>query len=383
MRLADLHKAWYNIFMIKAFKYRIYPTPAQQTALQDTLDASRWVYNQTIEVKRDFWREHKKSIGLYDTMKMLPKWKHENEWLKKAHSQVLQNASMRVDLAFKAFFRRIKKGEKPGYPRFRGYNRYNSFTFPQSGYSILNNGKLRMSKIGDVRIKLHRPIKGKIKTLTVRRNNLGYWYVSFSVVMKTKFLPASSEVVGIDVGLTHFATLSDGVQINNPRFFRKDEKVLVKAQRRLSKTENGTPERRRAWRVIQHIHQRISNRRRNFAHQFSRRIVNKYQIVVFENLDIRSMQNRNFHGMNKSIADAAWRQFMDFTAYKAEEAGRLSPRIDPRNTTQTCSGCGEIVPKGLSVRVHDCPYCGLVLDRDHNAALNILARGLACIGSNP
>ena len=367
--------------MVKTFKFRLYPTPAQRNALQGTLNAARWVYNQTLEVRKTAWDEREESLGLYDTIKLLTGWKRENEWLKQAHSQVLQNAQMRVDLAFKAFFRRVKAGgEKPGFPRFKGFDRYDSFTFPQVGFGILDNGKLRMSKIGDVRIKLHRPIEGKIKTLTVRRNALGYWYACFSVIVEPKPLPVSPKVVGVDVGLTHFATLSDGTQIDNPRFFRSDEKALAKAQRRLSKATKGTPERRKAKRVVQHIHQRIANRRRNFAHQLSRQLVDKYQIIAFENLDIQDMQDGNFRGMNKSIADAAWRLFMDFTAYKAEDADRLSPRSDPRGTTQECSSCHEIVKKGLGERVHRCPNCGLVLCRDHNAALNILARGLSCIG---
>jgi len=369
--------------MVKTFQYRIYPTPAQAKALQGTLDAARWVYNQTLEVRRDAWQERKESLNLYDTIKMLPGWKSENEWLKQAHSQVLQNAAVRVDLAFKAFFRRVKAGEKPGYPRFRGWDRYDSFTFPQVGYKLLDNGKLRMSKIGDVRIKLHRPIAGKVKTLTVRRNALGYWYASFSVEVEAKPLPESPRVVGVDVGLSHFATLSDGSQVDNPRFFRHDERALAKAQKRLSAATKGTPERRKAKRVVQHIHQRIANRRKDFAHKLSRQWVNEYQFIAFEKLDIKDMQDGNYRGMNKSIGDAAWRQLMDYTTYKAAEAGRTVVSVDPRNTTQMCSGCGVIVRKSLGVRVHSCPNCGLVLDRDHNAALNILARGLSCIGSNP
>jgi putative transposase len=366
--------------MVKTFQYRIYPTPAQAKALQGTLDAARWVYNQTLEVRRDAWQERKESLSLYDTNKLLTGWKVENEWLKQAYSHVLQNAQMRVDLAFKAFFRRVKAGEKPGYPRFRGRDRYDSFTFKGPGFKLLDNGKLRISKVGDVRIKLHRPINGKVKTLTIKRNALGYWYASFSVEVEAKSLPESPRVVGVDVGLSHFATLSDGSQVDNPRFFRHDERALVKAQKRLSAATKGTPERRKAKRVVQHIHQRIANRRKDFAHKLSRRWVNEYQFIAFEKLDIKDMQDGNYRGMNKSIGDAAWRQLFDYTTYKAAEAGRTVVSVDPRNTTQMCSGCGVIVRKSLGVRVHSCPNCGLVLDRDHNAALNILARGLSCIG---
>jgi len=298
-------------------------------------------------------------------------------WLSNAFSQCLQEAQQRVDLAFQSFFRRVRNGEQPGYPRFKG-DWYKSFTYKQAwvGFSFTNSGQLYLSKVGNVKIKLHRPIEGKVKTLTIKRDSLGNWYACFSCEVEPEPFPPSPKVVGVDVGLTHFATFSTGEHIPNPRFFRQDEKALAKAQRRLSKCAKDTPEYRKRKRVIQHIHQRIANRRKDFAHKLSRRLVNEFQIVAFENLNIQQMQDGNWRSMNKSIGDAAWRQFMDLTAYKAEHANRLSPRGDPRGTTQECSGCGEIVPKDLSVRVHECPHCGLKLDRDHNAAINILALGL-------
>jgi len=234
-----------------------------------------------------------------------------------------------------------------------------------------------LSKIGDVKIKLHRPIEGKIKTLTIRRNTLGNWYACFSCIIEPTPLPTTYKTVGIDVGLTHFATISTGEQIPNPRFFRQDEQSLSRAQCRLSQATKSTSEYRKHKRVIQHIHGRIANRRANFAHKLSRQLVNEFQIIAFEDLNIQDMQINNWRSMNKSIGDAAWRQFRQYTTYKAEEAGRLCVVVDPRGTTQMCSGCGQVVPKNLSIRVHDCPHCDLILDRDHNAALNILARGLA------
>jgi len=352
-------------------------------AMQQSLDACRWVYNETLATRKNAWEQEQRSVSRYDTIKMLPGWKAEHSFLNSAYSQSLQDVCTRVDLAFQAFFRRMKAGQKPGYPRFRGRTRYDSFTFPQGGFKLLDNGHLRLSKIGNVRIKLHRPIEGKIKTLTIRRDRLGNWYACFSCIIEPKPLPVTHRVVGVDVGLTHFATLSTGEHIPNPRFSRKDEKGLAKAQRRLSKAKKGTPEHRKRKRVVQHIHQRTANRRKDFAHKLSREFVNKYQIIAFEDLDIMGMQEGTWRSMNKGISDAAWHQFRQYTTYKAEWAGRTCIAVDPRNTTQMCSGCGQIVPKELSIRIHNCPHCGLVLDRDHNAALNILARGLACVGSIP
>lgn len=370
--------------MRMTFKYRLFPTHAQRELLQSILDGCHWVYNKTLEVRKTAWEESQVSLSRYDTNKLLTDWRAqeapEYDFLRDGHAQAMQDAQKRVDLAFRAFFRRVKAGEvEVGYPRFKAKDRYDSFTYPQEkgNWRFLDNGRVRLSKIGDVRIKLHRPIKGEAKTLTIQRDAVGNWYACFSCVVEPSPLPNTDKVVGIDVGLTHFATLSNEKKINNPRFFRKDEQALATVQRRLSKTTKGTLEYgHRKW-AINHIHQRIANRRKNFAHQESRKLINEYQMIAFEDLNIIDMRDGNFTGMNKSIGDVAWHQFVQFTASKAEDAGRSVVLVDPRNTTKACSRCGEIVPKELSVRVHVCPQCDLVLDRDHNAALNILARGLA------
>jgi putative transposase len=185
--------------------------------------------------------------------------------------------------------------------------------------------------------------------------------------------------IGVDVGLYHFFTTSNGDQVDNPRFFRREEKELARAQRRMSKEAKGTPERKKYRAVVSRIHERITNKRTDFAHQQSRRLVNAYGVIVFEDLNITNMiQNGR---LSKSIADAAWNQLAQFTAYKAADAGRLFLQVDPRNTSQKCSRCSSIVDKDLSVRTHNCPHCGLSLDRDHNAAINILALGLQRMGN--
>jgi len=296
------------------------------------------------------------------------------------YSQVLGNVAMRVDLAFKGFFRRLKaKNGKAGYPRFKGKGRYDSFTYPQFGFSITNNG-LKLSKIGTVKIKLHRPIKGKIKTCTIKKTATGKWYACFSVECEPNPLPKNEKAVGIDVGLEHFATLSNGGKIENPRFFKTDQKALAKAQRKLSKLKKGSPEWQKAKKVIAHIHERIANRRHNFIHQVARKIVNNFGVICIEKLDIKDMQKDNFRRINRSIADAAWGQFARVLASKAAEAGRKFIAVDPSYTSQRCSQCGVIVKKDLKTRWHDCPVCGCHLDRDLNAALNILALGLQGVG---
>jgi len=180
--------------------------------------------------------------------------------------------------------------------------------------------------------------------------------------------------VGIDVGLESFATLSNGEKIDHPRFFRSEEKALAKAQRRLSKCEKGTPDRMKALKVVQRIHERIANKRYYFAHQVSHDLVERFGLIAFEDLSITKMLNN--HCLAKSVSDAAWRMLVTITSYKAESAGSIVVLVDPRNTSQLCSRCGLKVTKLLSDRVHECPECGLVMDRDENAAINILRLGL-------
>ena len=370
---------------MKTYKYRIYPSKAQETLLNQQLEMCRLVYNRTLAIRKSAWEIEGKSVGMYDTFNLLPAWKKEEPKLKFVHSQVLQNVQSRVELAYQAFFRRVKAGEDPGYPRFKGYGRYDSMCFPQYGNgATLDGNKLNLSKIGAIKVELHRDLCGTPKTVCIRRNAAGKWFATISCECEPIPLAKSEKIAGVDVGLASFATLSNGEKIANPRFFRKEQDALAKAQRRMSKLEKGTPERQKARKVVSRIHERITNKRTDFAHKQSRILVNTYGLLVFEKLAVVDMMSNHTqvfgNKLNKSIADVAWNQFAQFTAYKAEDAGRLFLQVDPRNTSKMCSRCSAIVPKDLGVRVHDCPHCGLSLDRDHNAALNILALGLQRMG---
>lgn len=364
----------------QAFRYQLYPTPNQRKRLEQTLEECRWLYNETLAYRRDVWQSEQRSVTLYDCIRLLPEWKRKRPSLQMVYSQVLQNVQTRVDLAFKAFFRRVKAGEKPGYPRFRGQGRYDSFTYPQFGFALDGN-RLKLSKIGAIKIRLHRPIEGKIKTLTIRQTPTGEWFACFSVEREMEPLPPSEKAVGVDVGLESFATFSDGTKVPNPRFFRRDERALARAQRRLSKAEKGTPLWRKRRLVVAHIHERIANRRRDFAHKLSRSLVNTYGLIAFEDLNTSRMLKN--HCLAKSISDAAWSMLINSTAYKAAWAGRRVVLVDPRNTSQVCSVCGTLVKKELSVRLHSCPCCGIQIDRDINAARNILRLGLQSVGQSP
>ncbi len=368
--------------MEKTYKYRIYPTKAQKTKLNTILEECRWLWNHFLELTKTAWEERQESLNWYDLNRMLPSLKNNRPELKKVHSQTLQDVGIRLDKAFKAFFRRIKQGkENPGYPHFKAEGSLKSFTYSQSGFKLISEEKIYLSKVGEIKINLHRPVISEIKQCIVKQSNTEKWFVCLVVNVEPSSFKKSQKAIGIDMGLSSFATLSDGTKIENPRFFRKEEKALTKAQRKLSALEKDNSEYRKKKKIVAHIHQRIANKRTDFAHKLSRKWVNSFGIIVFEKLNIKQMQ-RN-HCLAKSISDAAWNQLIEYTAYKAKNAGLACVLVDPKNTSKTCSRCGILVEKTLADRLHSCPKCGLKMDRDKNAAINILRLGLQSFGSNP
>jgi putative transposase len=372
--------------VLKTFQYRLYPTKAQETKMNATLSACRWLYNHLLEARKSAWEEKQQSLRLFDQLSTLPALKAERPSLATVHSQVLQNVGVRIDRAFQAFFRRVRAGEKPGYPRFRGRDRYDSFCYPQAPSGCkLSGDRLTLSGIGAVRLVLHRLLEGTPKTVCIRRSSTGKWYATFSCEWEPTPLPASSEYVGIDVGLASFATLSTGEPMENPRFFRQEEKALAKAQRHLAREAKGTPKRQKRRRVVARSHERARWKRQEFAHQQSRRIVNRFGFIAVEGLCVNRMVHN--HCLAKSISDAAWAAFAAMLSFKAAWAGRSFIAVNPAYTSQTCSQCGHRQKMPLAERTFACPCCSLVLDRDHNAAKNILAVGLhgagLALGSPP
>ena len=369
--------------MLKSFKYRLHPTKKQEKVLLAHIEECRLLYNQLVCARVQAWQKNKESLSRYEQTKTIPLLKQQRLAFKQVYSQVLQQVSTRVDLAFKAFFRRLKEraktGEKAGFPRYKGQNRYDSITYPQfSNGCRLDNRGLRLGKIGCIRIVQHRPLEGMPKSCTVTRTATGKWFATISCDIGdiSKKADAGS-AVGIDVGLNSFAVTSDGQKIANQRFFRKEQKTLVKAQRKWdavkkrSKTDAVREKRRK---VIARVHERIRNKRHNFAHQESRKMVNRHSFIAVEKLKVKKMQkNRR---LSKSIADVAWSLFRHCLEYKAEEAGIGFKAVNPEYTSQDCSACGHREKKALSQRVHNCKTCGYTADRDHNAAINILTLGL-------
>jgi len=356
----------------KCYKYRIYPSKAQAQSLDSTIHTCRQVYNWLLSDREQDYEHTGKTPGYYTQCRRLTVFRDTWAELQSVNSHVLYNVAMRVDLAFKAFFRRVKAGDKPGYPRYKGRDWYDSFTFPDSGFAV-TEGALKLSKIGTLKIKLHRAIPKRIKACTIRRQN-NKWFVCFACEVEHEPLPTTGQSVGIDVGLEKFAALSDGSFVENPRFFRKEQQALAKAQRKLSKQSKGSAEQTKARKVVARVHERIKNRRHNFVHQLSRKLVNENDVLAVEKLNTTNMLSN--HCLAKSISDASWTMFRTVLTNKAESAGRTIVAVNPAYTSQDCSGCGYRTKKPLKERWHHCPMCGLSLDRDTNAAINILALGL-------
>ena len=381
-----LQVGWMNrtrrVHMKKAFKYRIYLTKGQENTLVEWLNTCRILYNQSLSERKEAYKRDKNSINYYDQANALKEGKRSNGYLTAVHSQVLQDVLKRLDKAFQNFFRRGKKGEKSGYPRFEAEDRFNSFFFPQSGFKI-EAGKIVLSKIGAIKLIQHREIPAErvIKTCAIKRA-VDQWYVTFVVdlpdvetEMKEETPPPLSSAVGIAIGLTDLATLSTGEKIDNPKWLRASEKKLAKEQRRLARKKKGANNRKKQKRVVGVVNRKIRNQRADFHHKISKELVADYDIIVFEDLQVKNMVKNPY--LAKSISDAGWNQLVSFASYKAAEAGKVVELVNPKGTSQLCSGCGAEVKKSLAVRIHRCPYCGLVMDRDENAAINILNRGLA------
>jgi putative transposase len=372
--------------MNRTFQYRLYPTKKQQTTLNKWLALCCETYNAALQERRDAYHMAGVSLSYSQQCSELPACKEVRADLALVHSQVLQDVLKRVDLAFDGFFRRVKEGQRPGYPRFRSRSRYQSLTFKQYQNSFdvqagkKREGTLILSKLGHIKMVLHRPLTGIPKMATVKRTPTGKWFVSISVEteLKTASLPPQEAQVGIDVGLSTFAYLSTGGQIDNPRFFRKEELALARAQRKLSKEPKGTSQREKRRKVVARVHERVRCRRENFIQQEVVSLIKRFGLIAVEALVVRNMIKNP--KLAKSIADAAWSSFFTHLLSKAEEAGRAVVRVNPAYTSQICSSCGHQQEMPLSVRVYECPACGLVIDRDHNGSKNILEAALEAVG---
>lgn len=363
--------------MRKAFKYKLYPTRQQDAAMRTMLDTHRHLYNRALAERKDAWEQEQRSVGFYDQCAQLKHDRVTNPYLAVTNFSSCQATLKRLDRAFQAFFRRVKAGEPAGYPRFKSHNRFDTVEYKAYGDGCkLDGNRVYFQHIGRVRVKLHRPIEGTIKTVSFTRQADG-WHVIFSCDLgDVQTAPHPGPVVGFDLGLKAFLVTSDGDSIAPPKFYRKAEKALRRAQRRVSRRQKGSKRRAKAVQILARAHLHIANQRRDFHHKTARKLVTQYGTIVHEELNIHGITRSR---LAKSTHDVGWGEFLNILHSKAAEAGCVVTPIPPQNTTQACSACGELpeVPKTLRDRMHRCVRCGYEADRDLNAALNIKRLGLS------
>src|SRR5712692_2118095 len=358
--------------MRRMFKYRAYPTPTQAEALHEQVNEACRLYNGALDERRSAWRLNGISLGYYDQANQLKEIRAAGA-VGIANFSACQEVLRRVNKSFGAFFARVKAGEKQvGYPRFRSRFRYDSLTWPSwgDGCALRASGRLYLQGVGELKLKWHRPLPAEamIKTVTAKRE-AGRWFVCFSVELpEPEPLPACDLSVGIDVGLTTFAVLSDGREIANERYFRLAERRLRLAQRKLARRKQRSRRRLKARQEVAQVHIHVANQRRDFHHKSAHTLVREYGLIAVEDLNIKGLAGSI---LAKSVHDAGWSQFISILSDKAAEAGRTFVKVNPAGTTQDCSACGKHVPKTLSERWHSCA-CGLSMGRDLNAARNVL-----------
>jgi putative transposase len=365
----------------KAYKYKLIPTPNQERELGRVLGLCRWLYNTALEQRIIAYRRAGVSLSRYQQEAELKDLRAEFPEYAAMHSHVLQDVLARLDKTYQAFFRRVKAGEKAGFPRYQGRDRWHSFTYKEFGNgTTLDNGFLVLSKIGRIAVRWSRPIEGTPKTVTISREADG-WYVCFSCAdVPIQPLPPSGQETGIDLGIETFATLADGTRVFHPGWYRKAERALKTAQRRVSRRKKGSNRRRKAVALLAKAHQTVRRQRQDFHHKTALALVRANDVIYHEDLQTANMLKN--HHLAKSINDAGWSAFLSILAFKAACAGKRVQAVNPAFTSQRCSGpgCGIVVSKGLSVRWHRCPECGTSLHRDHNAARNIERAGQALRG---
>ncbi|MCL5976396.1 MAG: transposase [Candidatus Parvarchaeota archaeon] len=361
-------------------KFRLYPSKVVETELNIQLELCQWTYNKLLEELNKAKDEGKK-LKRYDTQKLLVKLKEDKPELKNVYSKTLQMVNQQLWNNIHTLAGRKRKGYKIGKLRFKSYDHFKSIFYNQSGF-IIGNKKIILSKVGKVEAEFHREIKGNVKGIIISKR-AGKWYACIQVENphqeknQIKVKPNTSEkAVGIDVGVTHFLADSNYRFVENPRFLQKTADKIALIQRQLARKKKGSNRRNKIKLRLNKAYEHLQNQRKDFAHKLSTEYVKNYGFIAVENLNIQGMA-RNHH-LSKSIYDAAWSLFISYLSYKAESAGRILVKVNPKDTTQTCSVCEEknIEHLDLSVKIFKCPYCKIEIDRDINAARNIIIKAL-------
>ncbi len=362
---------------MRNYKFRLYPNSDQEYKLNNNLNVCKWVYNKFVE------QAQYNFLSRNDMNYILTELKQQESWLYNYHSKMLQMVSTQLESAEKSLIERSKKGHNTGKLRFARYNEYRTFTYSQSGYRLKQYGKqdyLYLSKIGYIEIRKHRdiPQNVNIKQITVTRSKSGKWHACITCDTQEPIIDipkiSFKRAVGIDVGIKSFAYDSNGCQTPNPLNLKKMLKPLARAQRKISRRVKGSNNRKKAVKWYQRIHERIANRRKDFQHKLSTQYSKNNDVVFVEKLEkLNMVKNKK---LSRNIMDSSWGTFVQKLEYKC----KLLVEVPARNTTINCSRCGNKVPKNLAIRIHRCDKCNLVIDRDYNASINILQKGLDIFG---
>jgi putative transposase len=362
--------------MIVSYKYRAYPDATTEIRLNAALDTCRWLYNKLLE-ECNMAGENGITPTMRGTQARIVTLKDENPFLKGVYSKVLQMVNYTLWSNIAALSQTKKRGRKIGKLRFKGAFRYRTLNYNQSGFTIdREHSTITFSKIGALPVSMHRPYVGKVKGVLITRSG-EKWYVIVQAEQEASASKREGRSVGIDVGLNSFAVDSDGAVIENPRFYEHSLNKIKKIQQSISRKKQFSQNWKKAKSRLEKVYDHITNQKKDFLHKLSRQYVDTYATICVEDLDIKGLKEKgNNNELHRGIHDASWGRFYSYLAYKAESAGTNLVKVDPRNTSQMCSNCGSIVKKSLSERVHECPYCGFVADRDYNAAVNIHRVGM-------
>ncbi len=361
--------------MLRNYRFRLYPTAAQEAQLEAMLGAFCDLYNAALHERIDCYRKTGRSLNYYDQAFELRAVREVDERLAGSSFSAQQQLLRRVDKAFKAFFARVKRGDKPGFPRYQAKRRFDSIEFRVGdGLTLKKDGRIGLTGIaGAIKIKRHREIPegAKLGHAIVSRNG-GHWHVSFLATLPDAAVPEREfSPIGIDLGVTNLVALSDGRMVPTPKWAREAEAKQRRHQRRIARRQRGSVRWKKAKADYARFSRRVANQRRDFLHKLSTGIVLEHSHIAVEDLDVRAL-GRGI--LAKDVLNASWGSFLAMLRYKAASAGSVVEAVDPRHTSQACSACGSGVPKTLSERRHACPHCGYSADRDVNAAQNILLK---------